>query len=178
MRSDVNRYLTEGESGLDQLFLEYKGSLSQSFHLRTYAGILEGMYAGVGSEVLYEPFARRWAVGASINALKQRGFKKDLELLDYETVTGFLQFYYASPFYNVDLICPRRKVSCEDKGATFEESDEPLIMAAIGGFFTRTDVPAELFGEGSFDKVYFSDYPSTVCSPATQKMLCFNYEAT
>ncbi|MAW33370.1 MAG: hypothetical protein CMK56_03050, partial [Proteobacteria bacterium] len=61
VRSDVNRYLTEGESGLDQLFFEYRNSLGKSFHYRTYAGILESMYAGIGGEILYEPFAQRWA---------------------------------------------------------------------------------------------------------------------
>ena len=53
-----------------------KTSIGQSLHLRSYAGILESMYAGVGSEILYEPFGKRWAIGTTINALKQRGFKK------------------------------------------------------------------------------------------------------
>ena len=80
VRSDVNYYLTEGESGIDQLFLEYRNSLGKSFHYRTYAGILEGMYAGIGGEILYEPHARRWAIGATLNGLQQRGFEKNFEL--------------------------------------------------------------------------------------------------
>ena len=154
VRSDVNRYLTEGESGIDQLFFEYRGSLFRNFHYRSYAGILESMYAGIGAEFLYEQFASRWAIGLTLNGLKQQGFKKNFELLDYETVTGFLSLYYASPLYNFDFAL--------HAGKYLARVDLPLFGVrrtfdngySIGAFFTRTDLPAELFGEGSFDRDY------------------------
>ena len=102
------------------MFLEYRNSLGTSFHYRSYAGILEGMYAGIGSELLYEPFGKRWALGATINALKQRGYKKDFRFLDYQTVTGFMSFYYAAPWYNVDLAIHAGRYLARDKGMTFE----------------------------------------------------------
>lgn len=169
VRSDVNRYLTEGESGLDQLFLEYRNSLGKSFHYRTYAGILESMYAGVGGEILYEPFAQRWAIGATFNRLQQRGFEKNFELFDYSTVTGFVSLYYASPWYNVDIAIHAGRYLAKDRGATLEVRRAFDNGFSIGGFFTRTDVPTELFGEGSFDKGLYFKIPFNGLFPGNSK---------
>ena len=169
VRSDVNRYLTEGESGLDQLFLEYKTSVSESLHLRSYAGILEGMYAGFGGEILFEPFARRWAVGATVNALKQRGFEKNFKVLDYETLTAYISLFYASPWYNFDLAIHAGQYLARDKGATFEMRRTFDSGFAIGGFFTRTNVSAAQFGEGSFDKGLFFRIPFNGLLPGNSK---------
>ena len=169
VRSDVNRYLTEGESGVDQLFLEYRNSLGKSFHYRTYAGILESMYAGIGGEILYEPFAQRWAIGATSNALQQRGFEKNFELLDYSTVTGFVSLYYASPWYNFDIAIHAGRYLAKDTGATLEARRTFDNGFSIGGFFTRTDVPAELFGEGSFDKGLYFKIPFNGVFPGNSK---------
>ena len=169
VRSDINKYLTEGESGIDQMFLEYRNSLGTSFHYRSYAGILEGMYAGIGSELLYEPFGMRWALGATINALKQRGYKKDFRFLDYQTVTGFMSFYYAAPWYDVDLAIHAGRYLARDKGMTFEARRTFDNGFSIGGFFTRTDLPAELFGEGSFDKGLFFKIPFNGILPGNSK---------
>jgi hypothetical protein len=169
VRSDVNYYLTEGESGIDQLFLEYRNSFGKSFHYRTYAGILESMYAGIGGEVLYEPHAQRWAIGATFNGLQQRGFEKNFELLDYSAVTGFVSFYYASPWYNVDVAIHAGRYLARDKGATFEARRTFDNGFSIGGFFTRTDVPAELFGEGSFDKGLYFKIPFNGIFPGNSK---------
>ena len=169
VRSDVNNYLTEGESGIDQFFLEYRNSLGKSFHYRTYAGILESMYAGVGGEILYEPFAQRWAIGATLNGLQQRGFAKNFKLLDYSTITGFVSLYYASPWYNVDVAIHAGRYLAKDRGATLEARRTFDNGFSIGGFFTRTDVPAELFGEGSFDKGLYFKIPFNGLLPGNSK---------
>ena len=169
VRSDVNRYLTEGESGLDQLFLEYRNTLGKSVHYRTYAGVLESMYAGIGGELLFEPFAHRWALGLTLNALRQRGFEKNFELLDYSTVTGFFSLYYASPWYNLDIAIHTGRYLARDKGATFEARRTFDNGFSIGGFFTRTDLPADLFGEGSFDKGLYFRIPFNGLLPGNSK---------
>ena len=46
VRTNVNRYLVEGESGIEQLYIEYRKSLSPTVHSRFYMGILELMYGG------------------------------------------------------------------------------------------------------------------------------------
>jgi hypothetical protein len=159
VRTDINRYLTEGQSGIDQLFVEYKKSASPSLHYRAYAGILETMYGGAGVEVLYAPFKSRLAVGATVNALRQRGFEKDFDFLDYQTVTGYLSLYYATPFYNVDTAIHVGRYLARDKGYTVEARRTFDSGFSLGGFFTRTNVSAEDFGEGSFDKGLFFRIP-------------------
>jgi hypothetical protein len=159
VRSDVNRYLVEGQSGLDQLYIEYRKSATPSLHYRAYAGILEAMYGGAGVEVLYAPFKSRVAVGATINALRQRGFEKNFEFLDYKTVTGYLSLFYATPFYNVDVAVHAGRYLGKDTGYTFEARRTFDSGFSLGGFFTRTNVSAEEFGEGSFDKGLFFRIP-------------------
>ena len=53
VRTLVNEYLVNGASGIDQLYIEDRRSLSSSLHTWVYGGILESMYGGVGGEVLY-----------------------------------------------------------------------------------------------------------------------------
>ena len=159
VRSDVNRYLVEGQSGLDQLYVEYRKSATPNLHYRAYAGILEAMYGGAGLEVLYAPFKSRLAVGATVNALRQRDFAKTFEFLDYETVTGYLSFYYATPFYNVDAAVHAGRYLGKDTGYTFEARRTFDSGFSLGGFFTRTNVSAKYFGEGSFDKGLFFRVP-------------------
>jgi hypothetical protein len=159
VRTLVNRYLVEGESGIEQLYAEYKKSLSSSIHTRTYAGILEMMYGGVGSEVLYAPYLQRWALGVSVNAVRQRGFKRNFDFRDYETITGHVSAYYASPFYDIDMALHVGRYLAKDRGYTLEARRTFDSGFSVGGFFTRTNVSAEDFGEGSFDKGLFFRIP-------------------
>ena len=169
VRSDVNRYLTEGQSGIDQLYVEYHKSATPSLHYRAYAGILEAMYGGAGVEVLYAPFKSRIAVGATVNVLRQRGFEKNFEFLDYKTVTGYLSLFYATPFYNVDAAVHAGRYLGKDRGYTFEARRTFDSGFSLGGFFTRTNVSAEDFGEGSFDKGLFFRIPFNGLLPGNSR---------
>ena len=155
----INNYLVDGESGIEQLFGEYKRSLSSSVHTRLYAGILESMYGGVGGEILYSPYKQRWALGLSVNAVKQREFERNLQFRDYETVIGHVSAYYASPYYDVDMALHVGRYLAEDRGYTLEARRTFDSGFSIGGFFTRTNVSTKDFGEGSFDKGLFFRIP-------------------
>ena len=159
VRSQVGRYLVEGESGIEQLYAEHKKSVSSSVHTRVYVGILEAMYGGVGGEVLYSPYKQRWALGLNLNAVKQREFERNFKFRDYETITAHVSAYYASPFYNIDMAVHIGRYLAEDRGYTFEARRTFDSGFSLGGFFSRTDVSAEDFGEGSFDKGLFFRIP-------------------
>ena len=159
VRTLINNYLVNGESGLEQLYGEYKKSLSPSVHSRLYAGILESMYGGVGGEVLYSPYKQRWALGLSVNAVKQREFERNLQFRDYDTVIGHVSAYYASPFYDIDMALHVGRYLAEDRGYTLEARRTFDSGFSVGGFFTRTNVSAKDFGEGSFDKGLFFRIP-------------------
>ena len=159
VRTQVARYLVDGESGIEQLYVEHKRSLSSSIHTRAFAGILETMYGGVGGELLYSPYKDRWALGFNVNAVKQRDFERNFKFRDYETVTAHVSAYYASPFYDVDLAVHVGRYLAEDRGYTVEARRTFDSGFSLGGFFTRTNVSAEDFGEGSFDKGLFFRIP-------------------
>lgn len=152
VRSDVVRYLQEGESGLDRAMVTRRGQLSDEVYYIGFAGILEEMYGGFGGEVLYRPFGSRFAFGANVMAVRQRDFDKRLGFRDYETVTGHLSAYWASPFYDFDVILHAGRYLAKDWGATLELQKRFANGWSIGAFATLTDVPFDEFGEGSFDK--------------------------
>lgn len=159
VRSDIARYLREGETGVDSLYLEWRSSVLRDVHVRGYAGVLEEMFSGVGGEVLYQPFASRVAFGATVNYLRQRDFDKDFGLRDYDTVTAFASAYWATPFSNYDAAVHVGRYLAKDYGATFEVRRTFANGWSIGGWATFTDVSADDFGEGSFDKGLFFRIP-------------------
>lgn len=110
------------------------------------------MYAGVGGEVLYRPWGKRWALGLEVDYVQQREFDRGFELSDYKTVTGFAKWYYEVPYQDLRVELNVGRYLAEDIGATFKISRTFDNGTEIGAFATLTDVPFEDFGEGSFDK--------------------------
>ena len=159
VRSDVVKYLTEGDTGLDSLFLEKRGTAFKGLHYRAFGGVLEDMYSGVGGEVLFQPFQSRLAYGVSANWVRKRAYDKSFKHLDYQTTTGFASVYWASPFYNFDVAVHAGKYLAKDTGATLEIRRTFSNGWMVGLWATRTDVSAEDFGEGSFDKGMFFKIP-------------------
>jgi len=159
VRTNISRYLTEGATGINSLYFEKKEMLGRRLYYRTYIGILEDMYSGVGGELLYQPFKARWALGATINAVRQRDYNKEFGLLDYETVTAFISLFYASAFYNYDLAIHAGRYLAKDKGATIEVRRTFENGFSIGAFATFTNVSAAQYGEGSFDKGLYFQIP-------------------
>ena len=159
VRSDVVRYLIEGESGLDKLIIEGRNTLGRSIHYRGFAGVLEEMYSGAGGEVLYWPSESRLAFGASVAYAKQRDYDRGLGLLDYDVITGHVSAYWATPFYNYDVAVHAGRYLAKDVGATLEVRRTFRSGWQVGAWATLTDVPFEDFGEGSFDKGFFFQIP-------------------
>jgi len=159
VRTDINRYLVEGSSGIESLYLEKRANISNNLYYRAYFGVLETMYSGFGAEVLYQPFNSRLGLGGTINKVKKRGYKRNFELLDYNVVTGFISLFYASPFYNYDIALHVGKYLAKDRGATLELRRTFDNGFAVGAFATLTNVSAADYGEGSFDKGLFFRIP-------------------
>ena len=159
VRSDIVKYLIEGDSGLNSLFLQKRGTAYKNLHYRVFGGVLEEMYSGVGGEVLYQPFQSRLAYGLSANWVRQRDYVKTFKHLDYQTTTAFASVYWASPFYNFDVAVHAGKYLAKDVGATLEVRRSFSNGWMVGLWATITDVPFDDFGEGSFDKGMFFKIP-------------------
>ena len=159
VRSDLNEYLKNGKTGVFRLEGDYFANLAPNFYGRVSAGLLEEMFAGVDGEVLYRPYHERWAVGLDLNHVVQRGFHDLFGFRPYQVTTGHLSFYYKLPFYNLQAAVHVGRYLAGDKGATFELSREFAGGIRAGIFFTRTNVSAQQFGEGSFDKGFMISVP-------------------
>ena len=169
VRSEINRYLTEGENGIDSFYLEEMRSLNPQLHGRAYVGLLEEMFGGAGVELLYEPFAQRWAIGGNLNWVRQRDYAKDFSFIDYDVVTGHASLFYASPWYNFDFAIHAGRYLAGDRGLTYEARRTFDNGFSIGAFFTKTNVSARDFGEGSFDKGLYLKIPFDLFLPSNTR---------
>ena len=156
VRSDIVSYLIEGDTGLDSLYTEKRGTTLNDVHYRVFGGVLESMFSGFGGEILYQPHQSRLAYGFSANWVRQRDYDKSFKHLDYQTSTAFGSVYWATPFYNFDVAVHAGKYLAKDVGATLEIRRTFHNGWSVGLWATKTNVSAEDFGEGSFDKgMYF-----------------------
>jgi hypothetical protein len=150
---------------LDELALVYRQKVLDSVYTQTYVGVLEEMYAGVGTEWLWRPFQSPVAIGANLNWVAQRDFDKRLGLQDYNTITGHASVYWASEAHNFDIAVHAGRYLAGDWGATFELQKRFPNGWSVGAFATFTDVPFSKFGEGSFDKGLIFRIPFDLYSP-------------
>ena len=158
VRSDALRYLKDGKSGLENLFIEKRHTFKDmpNLHYRMFAGVLETMFSGVGAELLYQPHRSRLAFGVSGAYAKQRDYEGGFSHLDYSTLTGHASVYWASPYHDFDIAMHVGRYLAKDVGATFEVRRTFANGWQLGLWATLTDVPFDDFGEGSFDKgMYF-----------------------
>ena len=157
VRQNRRLYLTEGESGLRRMALDYNYSITENLLGRFSVGYLEWMYGGLGGEFLYIPDHKNWAIGVDAYWVKQRDFDQKFSFQDYDTVTGFISFYYDLPFYNLRLKTSGGRFLAEDKGVHIDLSRRFNNGSRVGAIIALTDCDSECVGEGSFNKwIYFS----------------------
>lgn len=169
VRSDIVRYLKEGQNNLVRLETNYIWSLAPQWHARLSAGIFEEMYGGIGGEVLCRPFNSGWALGANLNRVRQRTFEQRLEFQSYEVTTGHLNAYVPLPFYNTLAKVSVGQYLAGDRGVTVDLSRRFRNGVRVGAFATRTNVPAAEFGEGSFDKGFYLYLPFDLFLPRSSR---------
>jgi len=159
VRSDIARYLQEAPNKVLQLETSYYASPIEDWFVRLSAGYFEEMFAGVGGEVLYRPFGSRWAVGLDLNRVQQRDFEGAFGLQDYSVTTGHANLYYNLPFYDLTASLHVGQFLAGDRGASYYLTRRFENGIAVGVWATLTNVSAQAFGEGSFDKGFFITAP-------------------
>ena len=178
VRSDAALYAAEGETAISHLTLAHYGRPGPDLYSRLTAGLLEPMFAGVSGEVLWKPVDSRLAFGAEVNWVKQRDYDQQFSFLDYEVVTGHASAYYAfgNGFHGTLDV---GRYLAGDWGATLAIDREFANGWRIGAYVTKTDVTAEEFGEGSYDKgiritvplSYFNGKPTRAASSTVLRSL-------
>ena len=151
VRSDGRMY--SGNKGLriPDLTLNWYARPTDTVYTRVTVGLLENMYGGVSTEALWKPVNSRLALGAEINRVRKRDYRDNFEFLDYETTTGHLSAYYEFGGGFTGQLDVGRYLAGDD-GATVTLTREFASGWEIGAYATKTDLSADEFGEGSFDK--------------------------
>jgi hypothetical protein len=167
VRSDWTRFFTEGKDGIGQLELDYLTRLAPDLYAQGRIGYLESMYAGLGGEVLWHPHDQRWALGADLYGVQERAFNRQFGLQPYTTVTGHATLYYQSPWYGLNFQLRFGQYLARDHGFTFQVTRRFSTGVELGAFFTKTNVSASQFGEGSFDKGFLIRIPLGWTMPVT-----------
>ena len=159
VRSDIQDYLSEGKNNIQRMQLEYFGSPYKDIFTRFDLGLLEEMFGGVGGEILYRPFDKKYSIGLSIHKVKQRSYDQRFSFRDYSTITGHIGLYYDLP-YQVRSQLLMGKYLAGDKGVTLDLSRRFNSGFTLGVFATKTNLSAVEFGEGSFDKGFYISVPT------------------
>ena len=176
VRTHVREYLTTSRVTLSSLYLGKAQRLATNWTGSWYGGYLEEMFAGMGAELLYRQPGSRWAIGADINQVRQRDFAQDFGLRDYRVKTGHLSLYWQTPWQNVDMTLQAGQYLAGDRGATLALSRVFENGLRMGAFATRTNVSAQQFGEGSFNKGIFISVPfDAFLTKSTKATAQFNW---
>ena len=123
-------------------------------------GVLEDMFSGYGFEYLYYKSNTNYSVGFEIFDVRKRDYNWGFKNLDYQNISGHINFNYR----NYGLIPFDMKISygeylAGDIGSTIEFSRTFNNGVKFGVFASNTNVTAEQFGEGAFDKGLFFNIP-------------------
>ncbi|AXC49658.1 YjbH domain-containing protein [Paracoccus suum] len=151
VRSDGRMYSGNTKPTIPSLTLAYYGKVTDTVYARVTGGLLERMYGGVSAEVLWYPADSNLALGAEINKVRKRDYEGKFGFQDYEVTTGHVSAYYDFQNGFVGQI-DAGKYLAGDKGATVTLTREFANGWRVGAFATKTNMSAEDFGEGSFDK--------------------------
>lgn len=160
VRTFIREYSTQSDIWVQNIQATYVKQWSKELYSSFYGGYLERMFAGVGSEVMYRPYESNWGIGMNINWVKQRSFESHFGFHDYQTVTGHVTGYWEPEFLKdtrVHLAAGR--FLAKDNGVKVQVEHKFNSGIIVGAFAAKTNVSAEEYGEGSFNKGFFISIP-------------------
>ena len=159
VRSDIQDYLLEGKNNIQMMKLEYLFSPKRDLFARLDAGLLEDMFGGYGGEIFYRPFNKKFSLAFSGHRVKQREYKQRFGFQNYSVDTGHLKFYYETDS-KILIRTSIGKYLAGDKGISLDLSRKFQSGFSLGVFATKTNLPKDIFGEGSFDKGFYFSIPT------------------
>ncbi|WP_331429065.1 YjbH domain-containing protein, partial [Paracoccus sanguinis] len=151
VRSDGRMYSGNKQPRIPYMTLNWNTRPTDTTYARVTVGLLENMYGGVSGEILWKPVNSRLALGAEVNRVRKRDYRDNFGFLDYEVTTGHVSAYYEFGDGFVGQLDVGRYLA-GDTGATVSLTREFASGWSVGAYATKTDLSAEEYGEGSFDK--------------------------
>lgn len=191
VRTLARQYIHDTPLRLQNLQLTWMDHLGSGWYAQSYAGYLELMFAGGGGELLYRPLQSSWAIGVDGNYVIQRDpdshgalFNKKNHIDDlgrrYMVVTGaftgHLSLYYQPQWQWLGLNTTRWRLGAGqylagDRGVTVEFAKQFNSGMIVGAHITKTDLSADEYGEGSFNKGFYISIPFDLmtANPTTRR---------
>lgn len=166
VRTEIVDYLQQSSDSvfINYLDIESIWSPYRNIWAKLSIGYLEPMYGGISSEILYKPFNSNFAFSSEFNSVKKRYYDQRFSFLDYETNTYHFNVAYYEPKTNILAKWSLGKYLAGDRGYTLDFSRRMPSGWRAGFYFSRTNVSAEEFGEGSFDKGFYFHIPLSIFS--------------
>ncbi|MEK2159878.1 YjbH domain-containing protein [Vibrio parahaemolyticus] len=178
VRTMFRAYQNEHAVTMSNLQLTWFQEYSNTMDQQLYAGYLESMFAGVGTEFLYRPQGANWAIGADVNVISQRDpqsyfgvydekwqnvpeYGRPFQVID-KGFTGFVSGYYYPQWDFLQDLMIQVDVGqflAGDVGTQINVSKQFKSGVIAGAFASFTDLSAEEFGEGSFTKGFYLSIP-------------------
>jgi len=163
VRTDKVQYLKNANLYIKRLQLDYIWSPRKDLYAKLSGGMFETMFGGLGGQVLYKPFNSNFNISFEGFYVKQRGYDQTFKFRKYKTTTAHLNLSYLLPM-GIESNISYGRYLAKDDGFTFDLSRRTKSGFKAGIYFTRTNVSAELFGEGSFDKGFYFQIPMDLFS--------------
>lgn len=153
VRSDVKKYLNQLDNGITigRLQFDYYNQVENNFFQLTF-GLLEDMFAGAIFEYLYFPQDSILGIGFESNYVKKRDYKGRFGLKKYNNKFSRIKFVLREPKNKIITTFSYGEYIAGDVGYTLQFDKRFNNGVKFGVFFSKTDVPPQLYGEGSFDK--------------------------
>ena len=168
VRTYLRQYMTDSRVNVPNLQITHFNQLTPNQYYSIYAGYLESSFGGLGSEWLYRPWHSPFAFGIDINWVQQRnfdqlfGFDQVAEQTGYRVTTGHASAYWETGWKSTQMQLHIGQYLAGDLGATLDVNKKFANGVSIGAWVTKTNVSAEKFGEGSFDKGMYLRIPFDV----------------
>ena len=163
VRTDKVEYLKNANLYIKRLQLDYIWSPRKDLYAKLSGGMFENMFGGFGGQVLYKPFKSKLNISFESFYVRQREYDQIFKFRNYKTFTAHINIGYLLPM-GIESNISYGRYLAKDDGFTFDLSRRTSSGFKAGIYFTRTNVSAALFGEGSFDKGFYFQIPMDLFS--------------
>jgi hypothetical protein len=171
VRTGVLDYLQQSSKDIyiSNMVIESIWSPYKNIYTKLSMGYLESMYGGISSEILYKPFKSNTAFSYEYNDIRSRDFDQKFSFSNYKISTSHLNVAHYHPKSNILVKWSYGNYLAGDTGYTLDLSRRMPNGWQAGFWFSRTNVSAEDFGEGSFDKGFYIHVPLSIFSKKYRK---------
>jgi hypothetical protein len=166
VRSDIKKYLNNFDRGITigRLELNYFKSFNRKHFLRFSGGLLEEMFGGLGVEYLYFPKKKNLGIGVETYLVKKRDYEMQFGFKEYKNFLSRLKIEHFNSKRQIRTSISYGEYLAGDEGLTIRMSRRFRNGVEFGVLASKTNVPIELYGEGSFDKGIFLSAPLGIFS--------------